>query len=207
MVRELPVPWLTERETAALIVVALSLLVFRALREDYLLVWGAGWFAYGSCLFLERMGELHNHSIAIAWGSHASFFLALGLMACAALVSAKSRRAVAACGLVTACVLVVASLQPFYFRDSSSARLGLEIACRLVTAAAAIRLIRCRAGRIGLGPWLLAGLPLLNAAWPPFTRLLSFEESLFAEVVMSSSLFLVALDDSRGRNRRLAVLS
>jgi len=207
MVRELPVPWLTERETAALIVVALSLLFFRALREDYLLVWGAGWLAYGSCLFLERIGEVHPHSIAIAWGTHASFILALGLMASAALVSTKSWKVMAACGFGSAGVLLFASLQPFYFPESTSARLALELACRLVAAVAAIELIRSRCGRIGLGPWMFAGLPLLNAAWPPFTRLLSFEESLLAEVVMSSSLFLVALDDSRGRTKRLAVLN
>ena len=182
MVRELPIPWLTERETAALIVVALSLLFFRALREDYLLVWGAGWLAYGSCLFLERIGELHHHSIAFEWGTNASFMLALGVMAGAALVSAKSWRVMAACGLVTAGALLFASLQPFYFPGSSSARLAPEIACRLIAAAAAIELIRARAGRIGLGPWMFAGLPLLNAAWPPFTRLLSFEESLLGEV-------------------------
>jgi two-component system NtrC family sensor kinase len=207
MVRDLPVPWLTERETAALIVVALSLLFFRALREDYLLVWGAGWLAYGSCLFLERLGELPHQSIIIAWGTHASFILALGLMAGAALVSAKSWRVMTACGLVTSGLLMLAPLQPFYFPESNSARLALEVACRLVAAVAAFELIRSRSGRVGLGPWMFAGLPLLNAAWPPFTRLLSFEESLLAEVLMSSSLFLVALDDSRSRTRRLAVLN
>ena len=54
----LTVPWLTARETAALIVVAVSLLFFRVFRERCLLAWGAGWFAYGTFLWVARAGEL-----------------------------------------------------------------------------------------------------------------------------------------------------
>ncbi|MGA9415424.1 MAG: hypothetical protein WBV60_12105, partial [Terriglobales bacterium] len=52
-------PWMTARETAALIAVVVSLLFFRAFRERCLLVWGAGWLAYGAFLWLTRAGELH----------------------------------------------------------------------------------------------------------------------------------------------------
>jgi hypothetical protein len=47
----LTVPWLTARETAALIVVAVSLLFFRVFRERCLLAWAAGWVAYGAFLW------------------------------------------------------------------------------------------------------------------------------------------------------------
>ena len=56
------VPWLTARETAALIVVVVSLLFFRVFRERCLLVWGAGWVAYGVFLWMARGGEVHATS-------------------------------------------------------------------------------------------------------------------------------------------------
>ncbi|MGB9238084.1 MAG: hypothetical protein WCC19_04620, partial [Terriglobales bacterium] len=60
----LTLPWglpsLTARETAALIAVVVSLLFFRAFRERCLLVWGAGWLAYGAFLWLARAGGVHS---------------------------------------------------------------------------------------------------------------------------------------------------
>ena len=43
---DLTVPGLTPQESAALILLAASLLVFRAFRERYLLIWTLGWLAY-----------------------------------------------------------------------------------------------------------------------------------------------------------------
>ena len=84
-------PWLTARETAALIVVVVSLLFFRAFRERCLLAWGAGWLAYGTFLFLE-----HHHLQAVSKRFTAfletDFVLAITLLAAAALISAASRR-------------------------------------------------------------------------------------------------------------------
>ena len=56
----LTVPWLTARETAALIVVVVSLLFFRVFRERCLLVWGAGWIAYGAFLWVAGAANLHG---------------------------------------------------------------------------------------------------------------------------------------------------
>ena len=53
----LTIPWLTARETAALIVVGVSLLFFRSFRERYLLTWGLGWIAYGVFLWSAGDGE------------------------------------------------------------------------------------------------------------------------------------------------------
>ena len=44
--RDITVPGLTPQESAALILLAASLLVFRAFRERYLLIWTLGWLAY-----------------------------------------------------------------------------------------------------------------------------------------------------------------
>ena len=45
-VGDITVPGLTPQESAALILLAASLLVFRAFRERYLLIWTLGWLAY-----------------------------------------------------------------------------------------------------------------------------------------------------------------
>jgi hypothetical protein len=55
----LTVPWLTARETTALIVVVVSLLFFRVFRERCLLAWAAGWLVYGEFLWVTGSGELH----------------------------------------------------------------------------------------------------------------------------------------------------
>jgi len=204
----LTVPWLTARETAALIVVVVSLVFFRVFRERYLLAWGAGWIAYGAFLWVTGAGELHAASKAMAAFARADFVLAMGLFAAAALISVQARRALTALVAVAWVMIVCAAMQPLYFPDAKIVGQGLDVACRLIAAVAAIELLRYRFGRIGLGPLLFAaGLLTLNLNWPPFTSRIPPEGYLLAEVLFGSSILLVVLDDSRLRMRRLAVLN
>jgi PAS domain S-box-containing protein len=204
----LTVPWLTARETAALIVVVVSLLFFRVFRERCLLVWGAGWVAYGVFLWVAGAGELHAGSKSMAAFAQADFVLALGLFAAAALMSAQARRALTALVAVSWVMMVCAAMRPLYFPDSKALGQALEISCRLIAAGAAVELLRYRFGRIGLGPFLFgAGLLTLNLHWPPFTSRIPSEGYLLAEVLFGSSILLVVLDDSRLRTRRLALLN
>src|SRR5258707_9229493 len=83
-------PWLTARETAALIVVVVSLLFFRAFRERYLLTWGAGWVAYGAFLWAAKAGESHAASKSMAAIAPARVVLAMAVFAAARLVSAQA---------------------------------------------------------------------------------------------------------------------
>src|ERR1022692_4437232 len=218
----LTVPWLTAprltaRETAALILVAVSLLFFRVFRDRCLLEWAAAWVAYGAFLWATGLGELHAAPKSIAAFAQADFVLAMGLFAAAALISAQARRALTAVVAISWVLLVCAAMRPLYFPDSldslyfldsKTLGLGLDVACRLIAAGAAIQLVRNRFGRIGLGPFLLgAGLLTLNLHWPPFTSHIPSEGYLLAEVLFGSSILLVVLDDSRLRTRRLAVLN
>ena len=201
-------PWLTARETAALIVVVVSLLFFRVFRERCLLAWGAGWVAYGAFLWVAGAGELHGASKSMAAFAQADFVLAMALFAAAALMSAQARRALTALVAVSWVLMVCAAMRPLYFPDSKTLGLGLEISCRLIAAGAAIELLRYRFGRIGPGPFLFgAGLLTLNLNWPKFTSHIPSEGYLFAEVLFGSSILLMVLDDSRLRTRRLAVLN
>jgi len=204
----LTVPWLTARETAALIVVVVSLLFFRVFRERCLLVWGAGWVAYGAFLWVAGTGEWHGVSKSMAAFAQADFVLAMGLFGAAALLSAQARRALTTLVAVSWVLLVCAAMRPLYFPDFKNLELGLDVACRLAAAGAVVELLRYRFGRIGVGPFLFgAGLLTLNLNWPRFTSHIPNEGYLLAEVLFGSSLLLVVLDDSRLRTRRLAVLN
>ena len=201
----LAVPWLTERETAALILVAVSLLLFRAFRERFLLAWAAGWASYGAYLALAR--EPHPASQVMAAVIHSVFILSLAVLASAALIAARSWRVLTIVGATCWIVLTCAVMRPFYFPESGSDHPGFEIACRLLAAIAAFELVRSRLGRIGFGPFLFsAGLLTLNLNWPPFMAYIPSEGKLLGEILLGSSMLLVALDDARARTRRLAVL-
>src|SRR5258706_14500181 len=105
-------PWLTARETAALIVVVVSLLFFRVFRERCLLVWGAGWVAYGAFLWVAGAAELHGSSQSMAAFAQAGFILAMALLAAAALMSAQARRALTALAAVSGGLVVCAAIRP-----------------------------------------------------------------------------------------------
>lgn len=204
----LAVPWLTARETAALIVVVVSLLFFRAFRERYLLTWGLGWIAYGVFLWVARVSELPGAAKELAAFAQADFVLAVGLFAAAALMSTEARRLLTALAAVSALVVVAEGVRPLYFGNSAALGLGLEVACRLVAVATAVELLRYRLGRLGIGPVLFsAGLLTLNLNWSPYTDHIPNEGYLLAEVLFGSSMILLALDDSRARTRRLALLN
>lgn len=204
----LAVPWLTARETSALIAVVISLLFFRAFRERYLLVWGGGWIAYGVFLYVARLSALPGSSIRLAAFSQADFVLAVALFAAAALIAAQSPRMVKGTLGLSALVVILAALRPLYLSEYAALGLALEIPCRLIAVVAAFQLLRCRMGRIGAGPILFtAGLLTLNLSWPPFTDYIPNDGYLLAEVLFGSSMVLIALDDSRVRSRRLELLN
>ncbi|HEX9110837.1 MAG TPA: PAS domain-containing protein, partial [Terriglobales bacterium] len=204
----LTIPWLTARETAALIVVVVSLLFFRSFRERYLLTWGLGWIAYGVFLWSARASELPGASKAMAAFAQADFVLAVGLFAAAALMSTHARRLLTALAVGSGVLAVYAGLRPLYFGNSPALGIGLEVACRLIAVGTALELMRYRRGRMGFGPWLFsAGLLTLNLNWPPFTHHILNEGYLLAEALFGASILVLGLDDSRLRTRRLEVLN
>ncbi len=202
------VPWLTARESAALIVVVVSLLLFRVFRERCLLVWGTGWFVYGAFLWLSGPNPVQ---IAPRWLealTQAGFVLAMGLLAAAALMSAESRRGLIVSLGLSWTLLVCAAMQPLYLPELKILGLGLESAARVIVAAAALQLLRHRLGRIGIGPFLFcAGLLTVNLNWPPFTSRIPSEGYLLADVLFGASLLIVVLDDWRLRMFRLTMLN
>jgi PAS domain S-box-containing protein len=204
----LALPWLTARESAALILAVVSFLFFRAFRERYLLTWGLGWIAYSVFLWVFRTGALHGSSPQMAAFGQGEFALALTLFASALLISAHARRTLVGLLASSAVVMALAVLRPMYFPDSEPLRLVVEVSFRLLAAVAVVELLRYRLGRTGAGALLVSiGLLCLNPQWPPFTDQIPGEALLLFEVLFGSSLFLLALQDSRARMDRLALLN
>jgi two-component system NtrC family sensor kinase len=202
------VPWLTARETAALIVVVVSLIFFRVFRERCLLVWGAGWVAYGVFLWMARGGEVHAASRSMEAFAPAAFVLAMGLLGAAGLMAAQARHSLAAVLAVSWVLMVCAAMHPLYFPDLKTLGLAVDVACRLLALVAVIELLRYRFGHTGVGPFLFgAGLLTLNLHWPPYTSRIPGEGYLLAEVLFAGSILLVVLDDARLRTNRLTALN
>src|SRR5271163_3454046 len=89
---ELPVPKFVAVESAALVILAAGLLVFRTFRERYLLIWILGWLAYfvsGGILHgpLGSSGPWYVAAI-----SQAQFVLAVSLFAGAVFVYSHARK-------------------------------------------------------------------------------------------------------------------
>src|SRR5437667_6659414 len=81
----LAVPKFVIRETAVLLILAASLLVFRTLRERCLMVWIIGWLAYlGSHhTLVSASGQASPYAVPVG---HAEFILAVALVAAGAFI-------------------------------------------------------------------------------------------------------------------------
>src|ERR1035438_9350496 len=113
-------------------------------------------------------------------------------------MSAEARRALTVSLALSSAIMVCAVMQPLYFPELKALGPGLEVACRAIAAAAALVLLRCRWGRIGIGPFLFgAGLLTLNLNGPPFTSRIPSEAYLLAEVLFGSSVLVIVLDEWR----------
>ena len=199
---------LMPQESAALILLAASLLVFRTFRERYLLIWTLGWLAY----FVSRwtLGEpttasVPRYLIAI---SQAEFVLAVSLFAAAIFVYTHARKLLLPLLLITVAVIGYAAARAWFWPDSINLRVALEVSYRLVAVTAAFRLIRYRWARWELGPWLLsASMLLLHLPWPPVTRHVPAGFGLMVSLFAGLSMLLVVFDDYKLYTRRLGVVN
>src|ERR1051326_8959285 len=151
----LPVPRLMAQESAALIILAASLLVFRTFRERYLLVWIGGGGGFGGA-------QWGMHSTAMAGVSYApaifqaSFVLATALYAASIFLYSHARSFLMPLLAISLAVIGYAVGRALMWPDSLTLRVALEVSYRLIAVAAAVQLVRFRWGRGEIGPWFLA---------------------------------------------------
>ncbi len=204
---DLSILGLMAEESAALIILAVSLLVFRTFRERYLLLWMCGWIVYTGA----QWGLHRPEFSAIPYGpsvAQASFVLAIGLFAASIFLYSHARSFLMPLLAITVAVAGFAAARAYLWADSPTLRVALEVSYRLIAVAAALQLIRFRWGRGEIGPWLLAASLLgIHLPWAPLTARLPFAFDLMANIMLGLSMLLVAFDDSRARTRRLGVIN
>jgi PAS domain S-box-containing protein len=194
-------------EWTLLILLGASLLALRTFRDSYLKIWVVGWAA----LLASRLAE---HCLAAKLPApfdqvvvQAGFVLAIGLLACAALVYARMRDLILPLMVITPVLVGFAGARVLLWPDSLPLRVALEISYRFVLLTAAVSLLRARRGRWEPAAWLLAlTLPMLHLAWSPFTDGVPVGASIAIEVTLGLSMLLVVFDEARGRTRRLLAM-
>ena len=203
------VPRLTLQESAALILLASSLLVFRTFRERYLLTWTVGWLAYLMSHWTLRgfvAGDfVPRYLTAISEGE---FVLAVGLFTAAILVYSHAQKLILPVLVMTLSVIAFALVRACYWPDAFALRVVLEVSYRILLVIAAYRLLRYRWARWEVVPWVLsASLITIHLPWDPIRRHLPFGFALFANLIAGLSMLLLVLDDYKLHMRRLRVVN
>ncbi len=200
-------PKFVTRETALLIILAASLLVFRTLRERCLTVWIVGWLAYlGSHhALMSASARMEPYSAPIG---QAEFMLAVALFAAGALIYAHSRFLLAPLLAFSVVLIVLAFLQAAWWSGSGTLRFAVEFCYRILTIGAATQVLRFGRARREIGPWILAtGLLLLHLQGRPVESHLPSAAGFIFDMVLGLGMLLVVFDQSLLRTRRLATLN
>ena len=207
-VGELGVPKLSAQESAALILLAAALLVFRTFRGRYLLVWILGWLAYFVSHWTLRSGGFRPLTPYLNAISQAEFVLAICLFAAAVLVYTHSKRLMLPLAIISLVLVAYAAARAIYWPNIFALRVGLETTYRLVALVAAFELIRFRWARSEIGPWILSlTLLSLHLEWAPINAVFPPGLDLIIDLMLGVSMLLIVFDDSRMRTRRLSVIN
>ena len=206
-VGEFAVPKLTAQESAAFIMLAATILVFRTFRERFLLVWSLGWLAYGVSQWFSANPAAFATAAELEAISQSAFVLAVCLFATSILLYSHAEKHILPLFIITGSVMTFAVARLLYWPDEVLLRVPLEIAYRVLAVGAAIQLIRYRWGRVEIGPWLLGlSLLFLHLDWAPLTGFVPGGVFLMADLLLGVSMLFLVLDDSRARTERLAVI-
>jgi hypothetical protein len=205
---ELPLPKFVAVESAALVILAAGLLVFRTFRERYLLVWILGWLAYFvSNWTIHHPGVDPTSRYAVAV-SQSQFVLALCLFSAAVFVYSHARKVLVPLLTFSVAVVAYAAVRALWWPDAFALRVVLEVSYRVITFGAALQLIRFRWARWEIGPWMLSiSLLAVHLDWTPLNTHLPPGFSLAVDLLLGLSMLLMVFDDSRMRVRRLGVLN
>jgi len=194
----------TAAELALLILLGASLLILRAFRENYLKVWVLGWTVFVASRLAEHCFGAKIPAPFDLLAVHATFVLAVGLMAGAVLLYARSRDLILPLLVITPMLVGFAGARVLLWPDSLPVRMGVEVGYRVVLLTASLALLRARRGRWEPAAWLLAlCLPTLHLSWTPFTDQVPAYAFLSAEIAIGVSMLLMVFEESRARTRRL----
>ena len=205
---ELAVPKLMAMESATLVILAASLLVFRTFRERYLLIWIMGWLAYFVSGWIVHgvAGSVSPRYVTAI--SQSQFVLAVSLFAGAVFVYSHARKLLLPLISLSLLVMGYAVARALLWPDSFALRVVLEVSYRVIAFSAALQLLRFRWARWEVGAWLLSiSLMLVHLDWAPLNAHLPPGFELLVDLVFGFSMLIVVFDDSKARSRRLGVIN
>src|SRR2546430_17412710 len=138
----LATPKFVTRETAVLLILAASLLVFRTLRERCLMVWIVGWLAYLGAhhALISSSGQVNPYSIPVG---HAEFILAVSLFAAGAFIYASARALLVAPLFFSISFIVFSGGQGIWGPGSTTFYFALGLSFRSVALSGAPSVLRC----------------------------------------------------------------
>src|SRR5207237_1831845 len=88
----LAVPKLSAQESAAFIMLAASIVVFRTFRERFLVIWILGWLAYGLFQWFGADAAAFTTSPELQAVSQAAFVVAVSLFATSILIYTRAEK-------------------------------------------------------------------------------------------------------------------
>lgn len=203
----LAAPKFVVRETAVLLILAASLLVFRTLRPRSLMVWIVGWLAYLAShhLLISASGQASPYAVPLG---RVEFVLAVTLFAAGAFIYASGNKFVVPLLGIGLAVIVFAVAQSLYRPGSLALRSALELSYRLLELAAAVQVLRFRRARKEIGTWFFAiGLLLLHLDWAPVSSHLPQDAGILIDMLLGLGMLLAVLDESRLHTHRLTILN
>src|SRR5215469_8806673 len=199
---------LTASQSAALIMLAASLLVFRTFRERFLIIWSLGWLAYSASQWFAGTPGGAQASPEMQGLSQAAFVLSICLFAVSILLYTHLEKYVLPLFIASGSLMAFAVARVLYWPDEVVARVPFELGFRVIAVGAAVQLIRYRWGRMEIGPWLVsASLLFLHVNWPGVTDSVPNELYVLAHIALGVGMLFMVFDDSRARTRRLGVIN
>jgi len=193
--------------SGVLILLAAGCLVFRSLRERYLLAWILGWAFY----LLYRVSTASFSVFAPpAWlvvVSQCAYVCAIAQFVGAILYYTavlKLRRLLAA---VAVAAIVVSIVRMLWWPESSMLLIAVRGLCLGIALLGAVMLGRFNRGRRQVGPWvLIAMLLLLHMDQDPSSQHFLSGIDMVIELLLGLSMLMMVLDDSRQRAERLSAV-
>jgi len=191
---------------AVLALLAASLLVFRTFRERYFLTWIVGWLAYVTYrvqVILSLGGASPPRALA-----DASFILAVFLLSSAVLLYSEAPRLVLPSAGIAALAAVTVVMKSLWWPHSGQLAWIVVVLIHLITAVAALQLLRYTWARWAAGPWILAlTLVLLQPKGNGFGSRFLSAAGLPIDLWLGVSMLMIVFDESRLRTLRLGVVN
>jgi hypothetical protein len=124
---DVAVPKITAQESAAFLMLAACILVFRTFRERHLLVWILGWAAYAAAGWFAGDPTSFIASQELQAVSHAAFILSVCLFAAGILVYTRSQKYIFHLFVVTGTITSLAVARVFFWPDEATLRILLKL--------------------------------------------------------------------------------